>query len=35
MEIQELLQIANELPINNAIAKLLTAIVDQHREDKP
>jgi hypothetical protein len=35
MEIQELLQIANERPINGAIARVLTAIADQHREDKP
>ena len=35
MVIQELLKIGNEQQINGAIVRLLTAIADQHREDKP
>jgi hypothetical protein len=35
MEIHELLKIGNERQINGAIIRLLKAIVDQHREDKP
>lgn len=35
MAIHELLKIGNERQINGAIVRLLTAIVDQHREDKP
>lgn len=35
MAIQELLKIGNERRTNGAVVRLLTAIVDQHREDKP